>query len=131
VAGDSDVKWDDSRHFLLDYVEKVTHVKDKVSLHGRVPIKHTRNDVEINELAFCIEAAITRERQQPVTVVNVDAEPTASSFHARQPVRNRFVKCHISPVSLGEKVGDPLQLGHMWGPQTWIRGRVLRGADQR
>jgi site-specific DNA recombinase len=51
-----------TRQFLLDYVEKVTHVKDKVSLHGRVPIRHTTgNDTEINELAFCIEAEITRE----------------------------------------------------------------------
>jgi hypothetical protein len=51
-----------TRQFLLDYVEKVTHVKDKVALHGRVPIKRvTRNDTEINELAFCIEGEITRE----------------------------------------------------------------------
>jgi hypothetical protein len=40
----------------------VTHVKDKVSLHGRVPIKHTSgNDTEVNDLAFCIECEITRE----------------------------------------------------------------------
>jgi hypothetical protein len=46
----------------LDYVEKVTHAKDKVSLHGRVPIKHTiRSETEVNDLAFCIEREITRE----------------------------------------------------------------------
>jgi hypothetical protein len=50
------------RQFLLDYIEKVTHVKDKVSLHGRVPIKHrSGNDTELNDLSFCIEGTITKE----------------------------------------------------------------------
>ena len=53
-----------TRQFLLDYVEKVVHIKNKVSLQGRVPIKHqTGDDVETNELAFCIESEITKEER--------------------------------------------------------------------
>jgi hypothetical protein len=51
-----------TRQFLLDYVEKVTHAKDKVWLYGRVPIKHrSGNDTELNDLSFCIEGNITKE----------------------------------------------------------------------
>jgi site-specific DNA recombinase len=49
------------RQFLLDYVEKVVHVKDKVALHGSVPIKTGHGeDAETNKLSFCIESEITK-----------------------------------------------------------------------
>ena len=47
------------RQFPLDYVEKVVHVKDKVSLRGRVPMYG--EDTETNAIAFCIESEITKE----------------------------------------------------------------------
>jgi hypothetical protein len=51
-----------TRQFLLDYIEKVTHAKDKVCVHGSVPIKHRNgSETEINELSFCIESEITKE----------------------------------------------------------------------
>ena len=51
------------RAFMLHYVEKVVHLNGKVSLHGRVPVRHEqRDDTETNTLAFCIESEITRER---------------------------------------------------------------------
>ena len=49
------------RQFLLDYVEKVVHVKDKVALHGSVPIKSGHGEeAETNKLPFCIESEITQ-----------------------------------------------------------------------
>jgi len=49
------------RQFLLDHVERVVHVKDKVSLHGSVPVKSGHGeDAETNKLAFCIESEITK-----------------------------------------------------------------------
>ena len=49
------------RQFLLDHVEKVVHTKDKVALHGSVPIKSGHgDDAETNKLAFCIESEITK-----------------------------------------------------------------------
>jgi hypothetical protein len=40
------------------------HVDDKVSLHGRVPIRHERKeDTETNTLVFCIESEITKEER--------------------------------------------------------------------
>ncbi len=49
------------RQFLLDYVEKVVHVKDRVALHGSVPIKSGHGgDAETNKLPFCIESEITK-----------------------------------------------------------------------
>jgi DNA invertase Pin-like site-specific DNA recombinase len=54
----------DTRQFFLDYVEKVVHLKDKVSLHGSVPIKSGHGDAaETNKLAFCIESEITLEER--------------------------------------------------------------------
>jgi hypothetical protein len=49
------------RQFLLDYVEKVVHLKDKVALYGSVPIKSGHGeDAETNKLPFCIESEITK-----------------------------------------------------------------------
>ena len=49
------------RQFLLEYVEKVVHLKDKVALHGSVPIKTGHGeDAETNKLSFCIESEITK-----------------------------------------------------------------------
>jgi hypothetical protein len=76
-----------TRQFLLDYVEKVTHVKDKVSLHGRVPIKRTTgNDTEINELAFCIEAEITREDRYRERMRVAEALDYQQSLAALRPI---------------------------------------------
>jgi hypothetical protein len=53
-----------SREFLLHYVEKIVYVNDKVSMHGRVPIRHEQgDDSETNTLAFCIESEITKEER--------------------------------------------------------------------
>jgi site-specific DNA recombinase len=52
------------RAFMLHYVEKIVYVNDKVSLHGRVPIRYEQgDDVQTNTLAFCIESEITREER--------------------------------------------------------------------
>jgi hypothetical protein len=51
------------RQFLLDYVEKVLILKDKVSLHGAVPIKGGA-DAETNALPFCVESEITSEERR-------------------------------------------------------------------
>ena len=49
---------------MLHYVEKIVYVNDKVSLHGRVPIRYEQgDDVQTNTLAFCIESEITREER--------------------------------------------------------------------
>ena len=53
-----------TRQFLLDYVEKVEHAKDKVKLHGAVPVKRAPGDnAETNKLGFCIESEITPEER--------------------------------------------------------------------
>jgi len=50
-----------TRQFLLDYVEKVVHLKDKVAVHVSVPIKSGHGeDAETNKLPFCIESEITK-----------------------------------------------------------------------
>jgi hypothetical protein len=55
--------FDTKRQFLLDYVEKVVILKDKVSLHGAVPIKGGE-DVETSALPFCTESEITSEERR-------------------------------------------------------------------
>ena len=52
------------RAFMLHYVEKIVHTHGKVSLHGRVPVRHEQgDDMEINTLPFCIKSEITREER--------------------------------------------------------------------
>jgi hypothetical protein len=52
------------RQFMLHYVEKVVHLNDKVSLHGRVPVKYEQGDnMETNALPFCIESEITAKER--------------------------------------------------------------------
>jgi DNA invertase Pin-like site-specific DNA recombinase len=52
------------RAFMLRYVEKVVYLKGKVSLYGRVPVRHEQgDDVETNTLTLCIESEITREER--------------------------------------------------------------------
>jgi hypothetical protein len=54
----------DTRQFLLHHVEKVVHFKDKVSLHGSIPIKQGFGaDAEVHKLAFCIESEISPEER--------------------------------------------------------------------
>jgi hypothetical protein len=50
------------RQFLLDHIEKVVYLKNKVSVHGRVPIKG-EHEVETTMLTFCIESEITKEER--------------------------------------------------------------------
>jgi len=68
------------RQFMLHYVEKVVHVNDKVSLHGRVPVKYEQgDDIETNTLPFCIESEITIERY-------LDKMRTAEAMRYQQSV---------------------------------------------
>ncbi len=61
------------RQFLLDYVEKVVHLKDKVVLHGSVPIKSGHGeDAETNKLPFCIESEITKAERYVERMRNRD-----------------------------------------------------------
>jgi hypothetical protein len=46
------------------YVGKIVILKDKVSLHGAVPIKGGE-DSETNALPFCIVSEITARRATP------------------------------------------------------------------
>jgi hypothetical protein len=44
---------------------KAVHLKGKVSLYGRVPVRHEQgDDTETNTLPFCIESEITRRHQR-------------------------------------------------------------------
>jgi hypothetical protein len=53
------------RQFLVDYARKVEILKDKVTLHGAVPIRVEHHaEVETNELPFCIESQITAEERK-------------------------------------------------------------------
>src|SRR5688572_29856209 len=48
------------RQFLLDYIEKVAFLNDKVSIHGRIPLRgQNREDPKL--LPFCIEREITKQ----------------------------------------------------------------------
>jgi hypothetical protein len=51
------------RQFLLDHIEKVVYVNNKVSLYGRVPIKGDHGEAETKMLTFCIESEITKEER--------------------------------------------------------------------
>jgi hypothetical protein len=52
------------RAFMLQYVEKVVHLKGKVSLYGRVPVRYEQGaETETNTLPFCIESEITKEER--------------------------------------------------------------------
>ena len=45
------------RAFMLQYVEKVVHLKGKVSLYGRVPVRYEQgDDTETNTLRFASKA---------------------------------------------------------------------------
>lgn len=51
------------RQFLLDHIEKVVYLNNKVSVHGRVPIKGEHGEAEATMLTFCIESEITKEER--------------------------------------------------------------------
>jgi hypothetical protein len=78
------------RQFLLDYVEKVVILKDKVSLHGVVPIKGGE-DSETNSLPFCIESEITsdeRRREKLRTTLEVQYQQSIALIVQRSPSDN-------------------------------------------
>ena len=58
------VDFETKRQFLLDYVEKVTYWKDKLAVHGAVPVLLKQEyadtneilDSETNKVEFCIES---------------------------------------------------------------------------
>jgi hypothetical protein len=100
-----------TRQFFLDYLDKVAHVRDKVSLHGRVPIKHKNGDeTETNELAFCIEAEITPEDRYRQRMRTAEAIPALTLAYAIRPYEYRrgapgapariYVKCTAAQLAL-------------------------------
>ena len=48
------------RQFLLDYIQKVTFLNDKISVHGRIPLRGQKQEGP-KLLPFCIEREITKD----------------------------------------------------------------------
>ena len=70
------------RQFLLDYIQKVTFLNDKVSIHGRIPLRG-QNREETNFLPFCIETEITKEdrkRERMRTIETVHMQQAMSTI---------------------------------------------------
>jgi len=60
------------RQFLLDYIEKVTFLNDKVSIHGRIPFRG-QNLKEPSFLPFCIDREIIREDRKLERMRTIEA----------------------------------------------------------
>jgi hypothetical protein len=75
-------------------------------LHGRVPIKHTTdNETEINELAFCTEAEITRKdryRERMRVAEALDYQQSMAAFRAHNATNVNEAAELVASTSRGE-----------------------------
>jgi site-specific DNA recombinase len=60
------------RQFLLDYIQKVAFLNDKVSIHGRIPLRGHNQDAP-GFLPFCIEREITKEDRKQERMRTIEA----------------------------------------------------------
>ena len=84
------------RQFLLDYVEKVVHVKDKVALHGSVPIKSGRGEeAETSKREEAMTAADNKKREALARLADalVDDIPAATDEEIRRSCRRERRPC--------------------------------------